>query len=817
MTRANPLYSRFNAGELSPRMVARTDFPRYVNGLALMENLIPLPQGGAMRRAGTRYVAAVKNETQHVHLMPFEFNTEQAFVLEVGAGYFRFFSQQGQVVTQDVAATITNGTFDADVTGWTDQSTGTGTVTWNSTTAAMELTGTGTGNEGVAEQQVNSGGYANVRHTLMFRVRGPAILFVNLRIGTTSGAADIVNDLRFNTGYHVFSFSPQTDSFFIQFRTGSENQIVDVDDVEFLRGVPLELGSPYTLAQVHDVRGPQSADVMYLLHGDHPPHKLQRFASDWWSLEQVAFVDGPYQDMNTDSGKTLKPDSTTGRRVLIRSSGHSPFTADSLGRLIRISNPASGTSWGAARIVNVPSDNLVVADVIVDFATTTHSADWQLGEWSDARGYPALGTFFEQRLVLANSESSPQTLWMSQTADFENFTPDDRAGTVEDDDALNYTISSDQIDQIQWLVALTDLVIGTSGGEWTLGSDGPVVKPTDTEVRRHTTHGSASLEPVRNGPHVLFLQRAKRKVRQFTLDTLLDAFRAVDLTRLADHVTYSNVHEMSFAQEPHLQMWAVREDGEVAVLTHSPEEEVIGWARYLLGGAFAGGNAVVESVASVPGNSSTSSDDRDEVWLIVKRTINGSTRRYVEFIEKDFETGHLQEDAFYVDSGLTYSGSAVTVITGLSHLVGETVAIWGDGSILPTAVVASDGTVTLARSVGTAQVGLPYKHRMRSLKLDVGGAAGTAMGKRKRAYAIGFVLLNAMKFLFGPSESSLQSKDFRVVSDPMDTAPPLFTGETVLEFSGEYATDPRWYIESDDPAPFTLLASTPEVQTNDVK
>ncbi len=233
------------------------------------------------------------------------------------------------------------------------------------------------------------------------------------------------------------------------------------------------------------------------------------------------------------------------------------------------------------------------------------------------------------------------------------------------------------------------------------------------------------------------------------------------------------------------------------------------------------GVAFSESIVSIAGFDGVgqvqNSEDRDEVWVTVKRTINGVTKRYVEFLEGYYDNLlHDQEDAYYADSIITYDGVSTTTITGLSHLEGETVRVWGDGAILPD-VVVSNGQVTLETAVKVAQIGLAYNHRLETLKIEGGNPAGTALGKKKRINSITFVLLNSHTLTFGPNDDNKFEKDFRLVSSPMDAGVPLFTGEQFYEFDGGLAPDTRIIVESDDPAPFTLLAMVPEVKVNPSK
>ena len=201
--------------------------------------------------------------------------------------------------------------------------------------------------------------------------------------------------------------------------------------------------------------------------------------------------------------------------------------------------------------------------------------------------------------------------------------------------------------------------------------------------------------------------------------------------------------------------------------------------------------------------------------MVVKRTINGSTVRYVEFMEGDWETGDNQADAYYSDSLLTYSGSSVSSITGYSHIGAATAKVFANGSIQSDQTVSSSGVITLDEASTTVQAGLGYTHRLRTLKFDVGSMTGTAQGQLKRIREINYILNNSLTLEAGASSSQLTHVDFREVGDLMDTAPDMFTGEHALATGLGWDEDPRVYVESDDPVPFELLAVAPIVQTNE--
>lgn len=696
----------------------------------------------------------------------------------------------------------------------------------------LNLIGAGAGNEARATQRVAIA-EADRAHALRFRVLGTAADRGTLRIGTASGGSDILKDRKLQPGWYVVSFRTAAAAAFVQFESGLA-KTVSIGDVEILSNAPIEVGSPYLEAELDGLKFAQSADVLYIAHPNRPVMKLERRGHDDWALIEVAWQDGPYLDSNPDIDKRLTMAAGTGLGVACSATGHAPFKATDVGRPLRMTSSYASAEWGWGIIAGFTSPGKVTVDILRAMPTGATNG-WSLGAWSETTGYPTTIGFHEQRLVAAGSAKQPQTLWLSQSADIENMRPDSfeaGANETQDDDGLSFTIAADDVNRILWISSGSRLAIGTSGGEWTATSEGSVITPSDIDVKRQTTHGSADTAPVRVSDVVLFLQRALRKIREFAFRFETDNFNAPDLTILSDHITRSGIKEMVWQQEPDSVVWCRRADGGLAALTYKREQDVVGWGRQVPGGAFGGGAAVVEAVETIPGNDAVtpSSEDRDEVWLIVKRTIDGATKRYIEVLTGLFEGPNREEydsdaafdravlaaqaDAVYLDAALTYDGAPVTSISGLDHLEGETVKIWADGAIQPDQTVTG-GAIVLESAASKAHVGLGYRHVFKSLKIDAGAAAGTAVGKKKRIHAVTFVLLHTHSLRAGPSLKDQQDVGLREVGDAMDGPAPLFTGEADLPFDGSWEPDARIVVSGDDPAPFTLLAIAPEMKTNE--
>ena len=420
--------------------------------------------------------------------------------------------------------------------------------------------------------------------------------------------------------------------------------------------------------------------------------------------------------------------------------------------------------------------------------------------------YPSVVTFFEQRLVFGATNNNPQTLWFSKNGDYENFT----TGTG-DDDALVYTIASNQVNAIRYLSATRVLTIGTTGGEYVLTatSDGPVT-PTTTLIRKYSNYGSAAIEPVQVADVTLFVQRGGRKVREFRYvgDINVSAYQAPDITIVAEHITVGGLSAFAYQQEPDGVIWAVRADGTLLGVTYRREEEVVAWHKHVIGGEFSGGQAVVESIATLPIDTG-----EDELYMIVKRTINGVTKRYVEQM-RPFNFGGVTTGAFFVDCGLRYEGTATGTLSGLYHLEGETVTVLANGATHPDREVTGGG-ITLAYNSTTAAVGYNYTSSMQTMRIEAGSADGTSQGKPKRIHAVTLRLLETVGIEVGNSSNENDRVFFRDSSMPMDQAVPLFTGDKDIEFPGGYDDDDRLYVRQTQPLPMSVLALFPRMNTFD--
>ena len=565
---------------------------------------------------------------------------------------------------------------------------------------------------------------------------------------------------------------------------------------------PFEISTPYLTAELFEIKFSQSADVMYITHPNHAARKLARTGHTSWTLTEIDFTDGPYLSENTTS-TTLTPSGTSGSINITASA--STFAATDVGRLVTFNS-------GRAKITGFTSATVVAATTQVNFADTSAKTDWKLGAFSGTTGHPSCVSFFEQRLVFAGTTAEPQTLYFSKAGDYENMTTGTNA-----DDAMVYTIASNQVNRIRYLKSQRTLIVGTTGGEFTVSADGTdaAITPTNIVIKKQSSYGTANVDAIPAGNSILFLQKAKRKIRELSYNFDTDGYVAPDLTILNDIVTKSGINEMAYQQEPDSILWCVREDGEFVGLTYQRSENVVAWHRHKLGGTFGAGASatgfgVVESVASISGELT-----EDELYVIVKRTINGATKRYVEvFAPFDFDETQ-STDFRFLDSHLIYNGSSTTTLSGLSHLEGQVVSILADGATHADKTVSS-GSVSLDRSVTSAVVGLKYDSVLQTMRVEGGAAQGTSQGKVKRISKVVLRLFETVGAKVGPSLTELETVPFRTTSSPLgQPVSTLLAGDKTIEFRGDFDSDGFIFVKQDQPLPLTVLAIYPTLVTSD--
>ncbi|CNG65640.1 hypothetical protein [Yersinia intermedia] len=548
-------------------------------------------------------------------------------------------------------------------------------------------------------------------------------------------------------------------------------------------GVPYEIASPYTPDMLPSLNYVQGADTMFLVHQDVPPYRLQRKGQTDWVLEPAPFIVKPFDEIRDTPEKWCKPSvkEFVGSEITLTLSDSEAggaltgdgWVAADVGSYVRINS--------GLVLIEAVTDSAVATGIIRTVLSAVQSSSpgaWTREDsvWSPEFGYPGAATLYQQRLVLAGSPKYPQTIWMSETGIYLSF----ELGT-DDDDAISFTVSSDQINPIVHLAQMNTLIALTSTGEFTITGGGEsAITPTNISVKNPSPYGCNNIKPVRVGTEIMFVQRANRKLFAVAYDPdSFVAYSANDLSVLSEHVTLSGAVDMAYQQEPDAFIWMARADGQLAVATIDRAQDVIAWSRQVTAGAY-------ESVATIP------SSDNDVVYVLVKREINGQTARYVELFDTSLNT----------DAAVTATSEAgASIWSGLNHLEGSTVDVIADGAVMPQQAV-SGGAVTLSRKAKRVEIGLHYDTTIQTLTPEVPTSEGTTQNAKKRTSEV------TMRFLDTTgAECNGQVIPFRVFAPAiLNQPPPLFTGDHFWGKLGWEKGEDSLLIQQRQPLPFHLLA-----------
>lgn len=844
MPKVSPVQDNFSGGEFSPLAYGRTTSERYKTGVKTLINYLPLAQGGVTRRGGSYFIGTTKYRTKQSRLIPFEFSTTQAYMLEFGDEYIRVHKDYAPVTLSD-----------------------------KTITAATQ------GNPVVVTSAGH--GFSNGDRVIIRNVIGMTELnnreFQVANVAANTFELQTIDAVNVNgTAYTAYSSG------------GIASELFEV------------ASTPFQDTDVFSIKHTQSADVLYLAHPSYMPRKLTRTAHTAWTLSAIVPLDGPYLAINPTLAATittLTPSAATGTGVTLTASAvtginnDTGFQTTDVGRLIRIKE---GSTWGYVTITGWTSTTVVTVTVVNTLTNTSAKTNWQMGAWSGTTGYPTTVMFHEDRLCFGGPG---QVVYASRTGDYENFAPTDTDGTTVASHALTHNLLSNDVNNLRWITSdEKGLMAGTVGGEFIdrPSNQNEGLKATDTPSAKNSTFfGSADIQPVQIGGSTIFVQRTGKKIRELTYFYEIEGFRAIDLTLLSEHITSPGLVQIAYQKEPIPIMWAVRSDGTLLAMNYEREPEVlkVGWSRHILGGYSDASTtqAQAESVAVIPAPDTKSYDP----WIIVKRYVNGQVWRYIEYISKIFEAADDQKDAFFVDSGLTYdspvtiSGATaanpvvvtatshgfangdlvritdiigmtdlndnvykvanktantfeltdeddvningtsfstyvsggevrklITSVSGLFHLEGQTVQLLADGAV-QTDVVVSGGRAALEYRAGIVHVGKAFNSDLELLDFEAGSADGTAQGKTKRIHRVGIRLYRSLGLKLGETFDNLDTLVFRINSDPSGEAPPLFSGIRSENFNGSYAFEALICIRQDQPLPSTILSVLPQLHTQD--
>ena len=824
-TVVHPFQTNFTAGELSPKLAGHIDFDKYSNGVETLENMTTFPQGGVTRRAGSRFVAEVKDSSKSTRLIPFEFNVTQSYCIELGENYMRFFKDQGQIVEATKSISAITKANPAVVTA-------------------------------------TSHGYSNGDH-----------VWINDVVGMTE-----VNGRRYtvaNVSTHTFELSGVNSSNYTTYSSGGTAAKV------------FEISTTYSESQLYDIKFAQSADVMYLVHPSHEPAKLTRTGHTSWTLADVDFQKGPYLDTNTTT-TTLNPGSSgVGTGVALVASADL-FASTDVGRLVKLHNghakitaftdaqnvtiqiltaldaSTATASWqlgywsattGFPETVSFFEQRLIFGGTTA-YPQTIFASESGLYEEFDAGDGSAADAFIYT--IAANRVNKIR--WLAPGRDLivgtaggefkvgrptgEPLKPDN-VQIIQQTTYGGYTTQPIQIGSAilfvqrqarkvrQFIYRFADdayeapdmTILAehiTEGGivdvdfaqepdsiYWAVRTDGTLLGLTYNREQdvvawhRHIIGGKGQsctvtvtdYDNTLSGTKLTFTKSDGTTVT-FTSTTGTAGTNEFK-TETNNNTTASNLQS---AINGHADFTATVSSAVVTVTETSPESTgfltVISQDSVRL-------STTNELAAKVKSVTSITETSENEVWIVVERIINGSTVKYIEYLDTTLNQ----------DSGLagTVTGASTTV-TSLDHLEGETVQILIDDAVYPAQIV-TNGAVTISLpstfASKTIEVGLGFVSTLKTMKIEAGAKTGSvAQGRKKRYNEVIVRFLSTVGATINGDQLP-----FRSSADEMGQPIPAFTGDKKVTNLG-WDRNGQITVQQTQPLPMTILGITGTIATS---
>jgi hypothetical protein len=527
-------------------------------------------------------------------------------------------------------------------------------------------------------------------------------------------------------------------------------------------------------------------------------------ATSWTANATDTFYDSPGSG-NTDGG-TNNDNQIIYYRISFRNGS---WTSGSATVNLRFNG---GAKTGRCRVSAYNSATSVDIDVLDDFSRTSETDTWQEGEWCDYRGWPVAVALFDGRLWWAGADK----IWGSVSDDYTNFDPN----TEGDSGPINRSLGIGPVQGVRWMLPLARLIVGSAANETVVRSnslDEPL-SPTNFNAKAPSTRGSANVSGVPIDNNGIFVQRSEKKAFELSVESSASDYTSTELTRLNPQVLGTEgIRRLAVQRHPDTRVWFVREDGVAAVLIYEKSDQVVGWSRFVTDGD-------VEDVAVLPG------DGGDRVYLVVKRNINGSTKRYIERLRSSEECVGDTEN-WNVDCGKTFTHpTGTTLITGLSHLEGEQVVVWANGQAWndqSNMKTVSGGQISVTAGVLDAVVGLPYDGKFKTTKLAYASEQGTPLSQVKRvdhiailARYIGFAGLT-IGADFDTMYSYTDQYQGEVLTGGGDPGVDTTVGvietfdELPVPFPGGWQTDSRVCIKQQAPYPGKILGLVVHMTTVD--
>lgn len=777
------LNTSFNSGELSPLLRYRVDLDKKYLGVETMENFLVKPQGTAVRRPGTIYVADADGVS---HLVSFESSTDDTYVLSFSDSniwYFRTVSGvAGQVLddADDIYETTT--VYDEDQIS---------EIQYVQSNDVMYIVHPDDPPQKLIRIDHDEWTIADVAWEW-----GP---FLDQNTTTTTITPSAT------TGTITLTASAAT---FTADNVGSLWKIIEKSDNSYTSG-SLTTGTSSTTVAIE-------GDGLLTLEGTWTGLvRLEKSVVGAGSWEPV------YPKLNGDAANIEYSfsESDAGYEY------HVTMDAGGSGSCSYTLTAYNSDVSGYVEVTAFTSTTEVTATVTSTLAGTDATTKWAEGAWSPRRGYPRAICIYQNRLCLAGTTYQPNGFWTSTSFDLESM----RESTL-DSGAIVYEVSSVKQNPILWLQDKNGVIAGTTGSVIRIFSQSntSVLTPASIGSERQTEAGSIDMQPALVGESIVFVDRNRRRVRDIIYDLQSDGFVSPELTVMAEHITSPGLIDIAVQSRPDDIVWFIRSDGQLVSLTYNRNEGVVAWARLITDGEF-------ESIAVIPGT------DEDQIWVVVNR----SEGRYIEQMQPQ-DWGTNPEDVWFVDSGLTYSGILTDTITGLDHLEGKIVQVYGneysivyDDNVAYGSGIYGDGEYRGYTDIGvpfaeatvvggeielsgvkvySAIVGLPYTSTFLTFPIELQTQNGFSIGYKKKIYEIDGCFYRTMRGTYGIKEQFTEPEMYDIMfsewPDATNGSNDPYTGLIRLEVDSGWSDEVQIKFVQSDPFPFNITAIQSKVEVS---
>lgn len=671
----------FSGGILSPEIHGRKDYTKTPIGLADAENMVVEPTGAISNTAGTLFLNATKDKTKNSYLLEFTFNRHQAYAMEFGENYIRFY--------RDKALLVTGGS------------------------------------------------------------------------------------------------------------------------------TPVEVVTTYAAADIPEIRYTQDKNKFYLTHEDYPPRVLTRISDTSWTIADMVFQPTVEQPASFSLAKTGTPVISfdwvyTVSSVNKNSEESMPLANQSITADIELlDTPITVTITKAVdesdikhyRVYRKKGIYLYLVGIVdadgsatYDFKDTgltadeTESVTEPFTEFGSAGNYPRAVGFYNQRLWLGGTTNDPNIIWGSRIKQYENFT---NTPLLNANEAIKKELNSGEVNKISHFTTKDDLLACTDGRIWRIKgtSNDDLVAYIESDI------GASDVRPITTRKSMLFLESNETTISDFVYEHTVggyDGERLDTLVRtLFDGYTITDI---AYQDSPHGVIYALRSDGVLLAMTYLKKQNIYAWTKGIVP------DGEIESICAL------NKSQADEVYLVVKRNIDGTDERYVEVMQSQLSNLEDVENSWYVHSGLQYSGAATTTITGLDHLEGEKVVALCNGDVIDDLTVIS-GAVTLPREYTLVTVGLPVTSYIETINIDLDIKGGTTVGMARKITEIVLSIFRTRGIWTGEKGKDVTERRSTAAGD-IGVEIPVESDKIKAPIEGSHAKEKSIRVEHRAPLPFKLLNIT---------